>query len=112
MSRLLNIFYLGVEEVAIMHRLHIDRLSIEKKLANKGLVIERQEISAQADESGKFPLSCLVAGVKWPEGVDPSRREEYLCEKEFEAVFKMNREQYSKLDKYKRIELKKHANLF
>jgi hypothetical protein len=95
-----------------MHRLHIDRISIEKKLAHKGSVIERKEMSVKADESGKFPLSCLVAGVKWPEGVDPTRREEFLCDTEFLAVFKISREQYSKLDKFKKIHLKKQVNLF
>ena len=75
-------------------------------------MIERQEIAAEPDDDGKFPLSCLVAGVKWPEGVNPAKREEYLSDAEFLTVFKMNREQYSKLDKFKKIELKKQVSLF
>ena len=42
-------------------------------------------------EPGFHPYKCLVAGVAWPEGVDPKRREEYLGPIEFVKVFGMTK---------------------
>lgn len=55
-------------------------------------------------------LSELQKGA--PEGVDPSRKEQYLSDKEFDSVFKMNKDAFNKLPAWKRDNLKKAANLF
>ena len=41
--------------------------------------------------SGFYPFAALVAGVKWPDIVDPARREQYLDDDEFESIFKMTK---------------------
>lgn len=47
-----------------------------------------------------------------PEGVDPSRLETYLSDEEFKKVFKMDKEQFSKLLAWKQTKAKKEAGLF
>uniref|UniRef100_A0A0K0G3E7 HP domain-containing protein n=1 Tax=Strongyloides venezuelensis TaxID=75913 RepID=A0A0K0G3E7_STRVS len=47
-----------------------------------------------------------------PEGCDLSCLEKYLSDCDFEAVFKMSREKFNSLQKWKQIELKKSVNLF
>lgn len=59
----------------------------------QGDVVERSEVALLPSEArdGFYPLRALVAGVKWPEGVDPARREQYLSPGEFEGVFGMTK---------------------
>jgi villin 1/advillin len=47
-----------------------------------------------------------------PEGVDSSRKEDYLEDKEFEAIFKMKRDEFAKLPAWKKDNAKKSAGLF
>ena len=47
----------------------------------------------------KFDLKDLQA--KFPEGVEPCKKEAYLTEKEFEATFKMTIEDFYSLKKWK-----------
>ena len=47
-----------------------------------------------------------------PEGIDKLRKEEYLSDDEFLEVFKMTKEQYLKLPKWRRINKKKEVGLF
>lgn len=64
-----------------------------------------------ASEAQTIPLEQLVA-PPFPDGVDPSRREEYLSEAEFQEVFKMDVAAFRALPKWKRTTLKKKASLF
>jgi villin 1/advillin len=59
----------------------------------------------------KVPLAELQNKTT-PEGVDASKKEEYLIDSEFEAVFKMKKADFAKLPKWKKDGLKKTANLF
>ena len=66
-------------------------------------------ISAASDV-GKAPISKLFGGADGmftaeqlkanppPDGVDPTRREQWLCEEEFEAIFEMPKEVSSRAD--------------
>ena len=47
-----------------------------------------------------------------PEGVDPARLETYLSDGEFKKVFKMDKEQFSKLPAWKQTKNKKEVGLF
>ena len=60
----------------------------------------------------KLPYNALKQGVEFPEGVDVKNREKYLSEVEFEKVLGFTKEEWSMLDKYKKIEHKKRTKLF
>lgn len=47
-----------------------------------------------------------------PSGVDPSRKEDFLLDNEFEQLFKMKREEYVKLPAWKKENLKKTTGMF
>jgi len=49
---------------------------------------------------------------KFPEGVKPDAKPEYLTDEEFEAVFKMKREAYRQLKGWKQTDLRKKFELF
>ncbi|GFO12419.1 advillin, partial [Plakobranchus ocellatus] len=68
-------------------------------------------IQELADYDKKHPYSELVKRVP-PKGVDPSCKENYLTDVEFEKVFKMKRSEYDKLKQWKQLDLKKKYNLF
>lgn len=58
----------------------------------QGTVVERQKVDLKASEGGDyFPLRALLAGVDWPVGVDPSKREQYLDPVEFKEVFGLSK---------------------
>ncbi len=58
-----------------------------------------------------FPLDMLTK-EPFPEGVDKSKREEYLSDADFQKVFKQTKEEFAKFPKWKQTELKKKAKLF
>nr|CAB3267611.1 villin-1-like [Phallusia mammillata] len=47
-----------------------------------------------------------------PDGVDPAKKEKYLSEQEFLAVFRMTREDFAKKSEWTRTDLKKKHKLF
>lgn len=49
---------------------------------------------------------------KFPKGVNPERKEEYLTDEEFEKVFKMKRSDFLGLKEWRRVDKKKEAGLF
>jgi hypothetical protein len=49
------------------------------------------ELNDKDISDGYYPLKCLVAGVAWPSGVDPSKREQFLSPIEFEKTFGMTK---------------------
>ena len=61
--------------------------------------------------SGSIAYSVLVSG-EVPANVDPTRKEEYLSDAEFNQVFGMDREQFSAQPKWKQDNMKKSKNLF
>lgn len=75
----------------------------------QGLTEAEQEM---ATKQGIYPYRVLKAGVKWPDGIDITKRETYLGDIEFEEVFGMSKEAYQSMRKHKRDLLKKEKNLF
>nr|2RJV_A Chain A, Villin-1 [unidentified]2RJW_A Chain A, Villin-1 [Gallus gallus]2RJW_B Chain B, Villin-1 [Gallus gallus] len=61
-----------------------------------------------------FPLDVLVntAAEDLPRGVDPSRKENYLSDEDFKAVFGMTRSAFANLPLWKQQNLKKEKGLF
>jgi hypothetical protein len=55
-------------------------------------------------------LDELKAGI--PEGVNPAKKEYYLSEDDFKAVFNMDYEAWEGLKEWKRKDFKKKAGLF
>mmetsp|Transcript_13411 Transcript_13411/g.27367 ORF Transcript_13411/g.27367 Transcript_13411/m.27367 type:complete len:182 (+) Transcript_13411:170-715(+) len=60
----------------------------------------------------KLPYLALKQGAAFPEGVDVKNREKYLSDAEFEKVLGFTKEEWGKLDRYKKIEHKKKTLLF
>jgi hypothetical protein len=57
-------------------------------------------------------LTELTKKDSLPPGVDSGKKEEYLSDADFEAVFKMKKDAFAKLPGWKKTELKKSNNLF
>ncbi|KAM9284158.1 villin-1 isoform 2-T2 [Cariama cristata] len=66
------------------------------------------------DKLDTFPLHVLVntSAEDLPRGVDPSRKEYYLSNEDFQAVFGMSRPAFSTLPLWKQQKLKKDKGLF
>lgn len=62
-------------------------------------------------EKTEYTLSEL-SQAQLPEGVDPTHVEQYLNSEEFLKIFKVDKESFKKLPRWKQIELKKGAGLF
>jgi len=92
------------------------RLAAARSMAayRAGKPIEKTavEIVEGEVEEGFYPLRALVKGVAWPTQVDPAKREQFLSPSEFESVFKMSKETFNSLDKFKRADLKKKHDLW
>lgn len=113
----------GEEEIAKMEKRLEDTKEFRRYIRQEGSVLDKQVTeystyvvpSSDDDEaSGQvyFPVEALLAGVEWPKGIDPSRRESWLTDEDFEKVFKMTREQFKKLPHFKRAALKKDVKLW
>jgi actin-binding LIM protein len=61
-----------------------------------------------------YPLKDLqlIGSVRLPKGVDRTKLEQYLSDEDFKAVFKMERASFAGLQAWKKLDLKKRANLF
>ena len=57
-----------------------------------------------------YSLAELQAGC--PDGVEASSKEKSLNDADFEATFKMSREEFDALPKWKRDKAKKDAKIF
>ena len=74
--------------------------------------MEPAKWDGQKSEDGFYPLEALKQGVEWPKEVNPAKREQFLSPDDFEKVFNMSKEDFNKLDKFKRERLKKEQSLF
>jgi len=60
-----------------------------------------------------YGLEQLTAGARWPAGVDPTVRESYLSDREFEEVFGGTAKgDFYRLPRWKQLALKKEVGLF
>lgn len=103
------------EDLAILQKQYEDSQYIKRRFdALKGTILEPTStcVSDENMKLGKYPLAALRQGVAWPAGVDPTRREEYLIDEEFQSVFKMTLSEFQSLDKFMRVRLKKQHGLF
>ncbi|GMI20392.1 hypothetical protein TrCOL_g13504 [Triparma columacea] len=57
-----------------------------------------------------YKLEELVKDV--PKGVDKSRKEDYLCDVDFDTVLGMGREEWGKIAKWKKQQIKKKVGIF
>jgi hypothetical protein len=70
----------------------------------------------------KYPYDVLVNGQQvdgeytnpptWPDGLDLTQKEKYLADDEFEKLFEMSPEEFTKLPKWKQLNKKKTLKLF
>ena len=65
----------------------------------------------RSEDTPVFPLEALQSR-RPPEGVDPSRREDFLSDEDFSAVFGMTREEFQRLPQWKKMQKKRKASLF
>jgi len=59
-----------------------------------------------------YSFHSLIVGAKWPEGIDPTKRETYLSNIQFAKIFGMDKETSAQLPQWKQEALKKEKKLF
>jgi len=74
---------------------------------------QQQKQPRQVSRSVSFSLEELQESRTWQKlGVEPTERESYLTPEDFQETFKMDKESFAKLPKWKRDGLKRKALLF
>ena len=68
------------------------------------------EESSQEDLSEFFSLEALKKGAV--NGIDTSRRESYLSPQDFRKTFKVSKEEFARLPKWKQEQQKRNSGLF
>ena len=63
-------------------------------------------VGAAADLSSCFTLLQLTSGDALPDGVDPAKKETYLDDTEFEAVFKVDKATFAALPQWKKTQVR------
>ena len=81
----------------------------------KGAIAKVEEVKKEASKyldpnTNKFDYSALNG--KFPEGVDPAKKEAYLDDKQFQEVFNLSKDDFNNLKKWKQTELRKAKGLF
>jgi hypothetical protein len=101
------------EDVEVFERERQGRLEVKKVFSSlKGTVLEPAGAKLAPRDDGSYPLEVLLQGASWPEGIDCSKREQYLSDSEFESVFKMSKADFAQKDKFVRMRMKKEHRLF
>lgn len=83
----------------------------ELPLLRVGFAESRREAAAPTT-AYRYRRLAGNSGRGWPPRVDPTRREEWLCAIEFEAVFAMKFGEFRALPSWKRTILKQEVHLF
>lgn len=93
-----------------------NRIRLRKLYSRSGTVLDAKEYTPESDDNighdRFYPVKALVQGVKWPEGINPVHREQYLCDEEFESIFGMRKLEFQGLCAHRKIALKKQHLLF
>lgn len=50
--------------------------------------------------------------LRLEDGIDPTVREQYLTEEEFDKVFGMSRDKFNNMPKWRQVDAKKRVKLF
>eukprot|EP01039_Chlorochromonas_danica_P011296 gene11297-12603_t len=100
------------EDWQILYNAYQNTEEAKERFASlKGCVLERKMV--HYDESSEFyPLEVLVQGVIWPAKVNPSHREAFLSDHDFECVFGLSKTAFYKLPKHIQERKKKEKSLF
>jgi len=83
--------------------------------AQEALARKQAELNVQyepVEKVGTFTYPALKNGVDLPKTLDPSKKEAYLSESDFQMVFNMNKTQFTKLSAWRQRQLKMNAGLF
>jgi hypothetical protein len=101
----------------LLRDLHKHGVVENRDIAWKDALIQRSEAleAIKPPDSSKplyFPLKQLKSPGPYPNGVDASRREEFLSPAEFQQVFNMTKDQFQALAKWKQQQFKKQHGLF
>jgi hypothetical protein len=107
--------FLDLEDFEQLQKEYDEMMYIKARFNSlKGTVLEptQHKNNMSKSESGFFPVEALRQGSVWPAEVDPVRREDFLSPEDFFAVFKMSKEEFACLDKFKRVRIKKEVMLF
>jgi len=89
----------------------VEEIYAEAAVANTGPVVVTNGFSTGYSHGSFVPYSVL-SGEDLPEGVDPSRKEEYLNDAEFQQVLGMQKDEFSCLPGWKQTNMKKTKKLF
>ena len=93
---------------------HVARSSFKpsaiKSVVGSSFVPKDEPSSFQGSLDKFYPLTDLQQ--KKVQGIDDSRREQYLSPDDFVASFKMSKEEFAKLPKWRRDQAKRNLNLF
>jgi len=89
----------------------VEVIYAEAAEANNAPVEVTNGFSTGYSHSGSIPYSVL-SGEELPENVDPSKKEEYLSDADFQQVMGMEKEEFYGLPAWKQTNLKKSKNLF
>ena len=70
-----------------------------------------------ADVSGyargkTYPYALLRSEADLPSDVDPTCKESYLNEEDFQRIFQMDKEAFEAIPQWRKVQLKKAAKLF
>lgn len=87
------------------------KIEAEKKAAADAKWGKKEEVKYESSESGvTHAYEVLKKGC--PEGVDPTKKESYLSDAEFQSVFGMDKAAFYALKDWKRKDIKKAKGLF
>lgn len=91
-----------------------EQMKAELKQNYPGLTLVISTQNGFKDDFPRYPLADLLHKdvERLPEGVNPTCKELYLKDDEFEELFKMNRESFTSMPQWKQQSLKKQAGLF
>jgi len=81
-----------------------------KKITMK--IEEEKEEEAKYDDPKTRVMAYADLKDVFPERVIPDKKEQYLSDEEFQVVFKMTKEKFAELKKWKQQDLKKGVGLF
>jgi len=86
------------------------KIEADKKASIEAKMGKKEEVKFDAAGSKTYDLEVLKRS--FPEGVDPTKKEQYLSDEVFSQVFKMDKTAFNALKEWKRKDMKKQAGLF